>query len=206
MCRRAWIQRLLHDYCDRHTNAISSVWWKNEKWNDSKDRNFFLISSFVSFSVTLHKKLKWPKQSCTRSCVHLGHQLRLTFGCVAGYKKSLTLPKSSPLANRDASALRHTALISVPSAYSGQTPIVWNERLQFCVAHFKSIVCDVDVICRHSVGFPVKCHYSLHYLFIRMFGIKQNSKATIKATYSKALHNRPNCSVLFDYRPTNRYV
>lgn len=78
----------------------------------------------------------------------------LTFGWEAGCRNNFTLPESSPVAIRVLSAFLHTVLTSVPSACSGHTPIVWNERLQFCVAHFKSQVCDGDVICRHNDGFP----------------------------------------------------
>lgn len=73
---------------------------------------------------------------------------------MVGYVNNLTRPKSSPLASILASAFRHTALTSVPSAFSGHAPIVWNVRLQFCVAHFTSHIFGIFVICRHNVGFP----------------------------------------------------
>lgn len=97
----------------------------------------------------------------------------LTFGCVAGYKNSLTFPKSSPLAINVLSKFLQTALISVPSACSGHMPIVWNERLQFCVAHLISLVTDDDVIWRHNVGFPgIKYWFLIHIYFHKFTNMK----------------------------------
>jgi hypothetical protein len=62
----------------------------------------------------------------------------LTFGFDAGYVNSLTLPKSSPVASKVLSGLRFTTLMSVPSAPSGQIPIVSKDTEHDDVAHSTS--------------------------------------------------------------------
>lgn len=78
----------------------------------------------------------------------------LTFGCEAGKEKSLTLPKSSPVQITRLSCVDSHELMSVPSAFSGHIPMVWNDRVHVLVSHSTSLRLDVAVTWRHVEGFP----------------------------------------------------
>ena len=61
-----------------------------------------------------------------------------TFGFEAGYANNFTFPKSSPVAMRVFSGFRLTTFTSVPSAPSGQIPIVSNDNVHEFEAHSTS--------------------------------------------------------------------
>jgi hypothetical protein len=83
-------------------------------------------------------------------------KIKITFGFDAGYVNNLTFPKSSPVAMSVLSGFRLTTFTSVPSAPSGQIPIVSKEIVHEFVAHSTSRNDELFVIWRQRFGFPAK--------------------------------------------------
>lgn len=85
---------------------------------------------------------------------NIDKSMLITFGLLAGNVNNLTFPKSSPVASNVLSRLRLATFTSVPSAPSGQIPIVSNDRVQVCDAHSVSRNDELLVTCRQRFGFP----------------------------------------------------
>lgn len=124
----------------------------------------------------------------------------LTFGCDAGKLNSRILPKSSAQTRNCSSPSLHTLLMSVPSKFSGQMPIVSKLTEQFWVAHSRFFTVLWLVIWRQSVGFPVGGRIQLKKLS------ELYTTCTSTRAYSIVFRSRPSSIATLDCPWTNRDV